>query len=48
MGGFEVRDLIMKLLEKDREMRLGKIYGIYEILNHPWMKKMSTQSILSK
>jgi serum/glucocorticoid-regulated kinase 2 len=42
VGGLEVRDLIRKLLEKDRESRLGKVYGIYEILNHPWMKKMST------
>lgn len=42
VGGIDVRDLIRRLLEKDRDRRLGKVYGIYEILNHPWMKKLST------
>jgi serum/glucocorticoid-regulated kinase 2 len=43
-----VRDLIKRLLQKDKERRLGKVCGVYEILSHPWMKKLPIQSILSK
>ena len=40
-GSPEVRDLMSKLLEKDVQYRLGKNYGIYEILKHPWLKDYS-------
>lgn len=44
----EAKDLMMKLLEKDVSYRLGKNYGIYEILKHPWLKEMGLYRILSK
>lgn len=44
--GFEVskesQDLISKLLEKDKNKRLGKDNGIDEIISHPWFAELGT------
>ena len=37
-----------RLLEKDVTKRLGKHYGIYEILKHPWLKEYGLYQMLSK
>lgn len=38
--GFEVsnesKDLISKLLDKDKTRRLGRINGVEDIISHPW------------
>ena len=33
---------------KDKSNRLGRTHGIFEILNHPWLRKTQLQSVMSK
>ncbi|CAD8106027.1 unnamed protein product [Paramecium primaurelia] len=44
----ESRDLMQKLLQKDVFNRLGKEYGIYEILKHPWLQDKQLYKILNR
>ena len=51
--GFEVspesQDLISKLLEKDKNKRLGRNGGVEEILSHPWFAELgSAEELLAK
>jgi hypothetical protein len=44
----EIKDLLERLLKKDEKYRLGSYIGIKEILFHPWIGKIKSNSILSK
>lgn len=33
----ELKDFVIKLLDKNQNSRLGKIGGMREILSHPWI-----------
>lgn len=51
--GFEVsehsKDIISKLLEKDKSKRLGRIDGVDEIIAHPWFAELGTpEDLLNK
>lgn len=35
----EVKGLIRGLLEKDPEKRIGRVAGVKEVIEHPWMKR---------
>lgn len=41
-------DLIMKLLDKNKETRLGSSKGFYDIKNHGFFKEMNFDSLLTK
>jgi hypothetical protein len=40
--------LLRKLLEKNTKKRLGSMFGIKEILLHPWVGKIKQTSIERK
>jgi serine/threonine protein kinase len=42
-----VRDLIAKLLDKDKTKRLGA-NGAEEVLEHPWFSDINTTQLLGK
>lgn len=44
----EIKDLLERLLKKDEKYRLGSYIGIKEIIFHPWIGKIKSNSILSK
>lgn len=44
----EVKDLILKLLNKDQKKRLGNKEDANEIMNHPWFKEMKWQALEKK
>jgi len=44
----EAKDLITRMLEKDRKKRLGAVKDIDEILGHPWFADLNIQDILDK
>ena len=44
----ECIDFISRLLDKNPDTRLGSQKGIHEILNHPWMSKISATEITKK
>ncbi|CAK82692.1 unnamed protein product (macronuclear) [Paramecium tetraurelia] len=44
----EAKDLINKLLQKDTQNRLGRTYGIYEILKHPWLSEFSLYKLINR
>mmetsp|Transcript_23226 Transcript_23226/g.22799 ORF Transcript_23226/g.22799 Transcript_23226/m.22799 type:complete len:93 (-) Transcript_23226:65-343(-) len=50
--GFEIsedaKDLIGKLLIKDKNQRLGSARGIEEVLSHPWLSSINIAEIRSK
>lgn len=41
---YNCRDLILKLIAKDKTVRLGA-NGIEEILSHPWLKNINWRSL---
>lgn len=45
---FELKDFLIRLLNKDQKMRLGSYAGIKEILFHPWIGKVKMNEILDK
>lgn len=44
----EAKDLISKMLEKDRYKRLGKEKDVSEILEHPWFADLNIQDVLDR
>ncbi|CAD8121453.1 unnamed protein product [Paramecium sonneborni] len=44
----DAKDLISKLLQKDIQNRLGKSYGIYEILKHPWLQEFNLYKLINR
>lgn len=44
----EARDLISRLLEKDRKQRLGQKNDVEEVLGHPFFKDVDREKLLSK
>lgn len=44
----EARDLISRLLEKDRKQRLGQKNDVEDILGHPFFKDVDREKLLSK
>jgi len=44
----EAKDLISKMLEKDRYKRLGRERDVNEILEHPWFADLKIQDVLDK
>ncbi|CAD8157658.1 unnamed protein product [Paramecium octaurelia] len=44
----EAKDLINRLLQKDTQNRLGRNYGIYEILKHPWLQEFSLYKLINR
>jgi serine/threonine protein kinase len=43
----EAKDLICKLLDKEKKTRLGA-NGVDEILNHPWFKPLDIEKMLKR
>ena len=43
-----VKDLIMKLLEKNPNKRLGLNEDCLEILSHPWFEELNWTMLLEK
>jgi len=41
----EIKSLLKGLLEKNPTKRLGSLYGIKEILIHPWIGKINIKTI---
>jgi serum/glucocorticoid-regulated kinase 2 len=41
----EIKNLLKGLLEKNPTKRLGSLYGIKEILIHPWIGKINIKTI---
>jgi serine/threonine protein kinase len=50
--GFEIsaeaQDLISKLLEKDKNARLGKVNDVKDVINHPWFASINVDKLLNK
>jgi serum/glucocorticoid-regulated kinase 2 len=44
----EAKDLISKMLEKDRRKRLGKKNDVQEILSHPFFKDLDIEKLKKK
>ena len=44
----DARDLISKMLEKNRKNRLGQNNDVEEILNHPWFAELDIKELLAK
>jgi len=44
----EARDLISKMLEKDRKKRLGCETDVQEILAHPWFADLDMEKLLDR
>ena len=44
----ELKDLLLRLLCKDPESRLGVENGLQDILSHPWFGKVSLKKISEK
>ena len=44
----EAKDLITRLLVKDRKQRLGQKGGVDDVLGHPFFKDMDFDAILKK
>ena len=44
----EAKDLILKLLNKNKDQRLGKQGDVAEVLAHPWFKKISIPDLIDK
>lgn len=44
----DAKDLISKLLEKDKMKRLGRKCDLDEILDHPWFKNINKDQLLKK
>lgn len=44
----DARDIIQKMLDKDRKNRLGQQNDVEDILSHPWFKGLDIQELLSK
>ena len=45
----ECKDFIWKLLDKNPATRLGAENGVYDILNHPWLKHhLEPEAIFAK
>ena len=44
----EVKDLITKLLEKNKMQRLGQKGGVDEVIKHPWFASLDIDSLLKK
>ena len=44
----EAKDLIQKLLTKDKNQRLGRKGDVQEILAHPWFKEINADDLLAK
>ena len=44
----DARDLISRMLEKNRKDRLGQHGDVEEILNHPWFAELDMDDILKK
>lgn len=44
----EAKDLITKMLEKDRKLRLGQDNGVEDILGHPWFADLDIKKIIAK
>lgn len=43
------KDLISKLLDKDKTRRLGRINGVEDIISHPWFEELGTpEDLLNK
>ena len=42
------KDLITRLLHKDRKKRLGQTGDVDEILNHPFFEGVDTKALLEK
>lgn len=44
----EAKDIITKMLEKDRKVRLGQDNGVEDILGHPWFADLDIKKLLEK
>ena len=44
----EAKDLISKMLEKDRRRRLGQTNDIHDIIGHAWFKDINMKQLLNK
>lgn len=44
----EVKDLITKLLDKNKMTRLGQKNGVDEVIQHPWFASLDVDSLLKK
>lgn len=44
----DAKDLITKMLEKDRKVRLGQENGVEDILGHPWFKDIEIPKLIAK
>jgi serum/glucocorticoid-regulated kinase 2 len=44
----EVKDLIEKLLSKDKGQRLGKVNDVQDVLAHPWFAEISQLGLITK
>ncbi len=44
----DARDLISKMLCKNRNERLGKKDDVNEIINHPWFKEIDMDELYAK
>lgn len=44
----EARDLITRMLNRNRHERLGQKDDVKEILDHPWFADLDTQDLLAK
>lgn len=44
----DARDLISKMLCKNRNERLGKVSDVEEILGHPWFAELDIEELVHK
>ena len=44
----EAKDIIIKLLNKDKLQRLGQKGGIDEVIKHPWFASLNLEDLKAK
>ena len=44
----EIKSLLSGLLQKNPKLRLGSLKGLKEVLFHPWIGRINSETVLSK